>query len=138
MKSRKMIAENPHVRFDEGEVALSATPRRGSLLYSRKMIKAASAVLLIAAAALWSNEAVSADFDVDLRTARIEASTPLNESVRIAVEELEKIVAILQSDNCKIDELKTYAQKSVELIKFCKSHLTQTDEEVKKLLENIA
>jgi exodeoxyribonuclease VII small subunit len=54
-----------------------------------------------------------------------------------AVEELEKIVAILQSDNCKIDELKTYAQKSVELIKFCKSHLTQTDEEVKKLLENI-
>lgn len=54
-----------------------------------------------------------------------------------AVEELEKIVAMLQSDNCKIDELKTYAQKSVELIKFCKSHLTQTDEEVKKLLENI-
>ncbi len=54
-----------------------------------------------------------------------------------AVEELEKIVAILQSDNCKIDELKSYAQKSVELIKFCKSHLTQTDEEVKKLLENI-
>ena len=54
-----------------------------------------------------------------------------------AVEELEKIVAILQSDNCRIDELKTYAQKSVELIKFCKSHLTQTDEEVKKLLENI-
>lgn len=54
-----------------------------------------------------------------------------------AVEELEKIVAILQSDKCKIDELKSYAQKSVELIKFCKSHLTQTDEEVKKLLENI-
>ena len=54
-----------------------------------------------------------------------------------AVEELEKIVVMLQSDNCKIDELKTYAQKSVELIKFCKSHLTQTDEEVKKLLENI-
>lgn len=54
-----------------------------------------------------------------------------------AVEELEKIVAMLQSDNCKIDELKSYAQKSVELIKFCKSHLTQTDEEVKKLLENI-
>ena len=54
-----------------------------------------------------------------------------------AVEELEKIVAMLQSDNCKIDELKTYAQKSVELIKFCKTHLTQTDEEVKKLLENI-
>ena len=44
-----------------------------------------------------------------------------------AVEELEKIVELLQSDNCKIDDLKGYAQRSVELIKFCKAHLTQTD-----------
>ena len=29
----KPDAGNPHVRFDEGEVALAATPRRGSLLY---------------------------------------------------------------------------------------------------------
>ena len=29
----KPDAENPHVRFDEGEVASTATPRRGSLLY---------------------------------------------------------------------------------------------------------
>ena len=29
----KPYAGNPHVRFDEGEVALAATPRRGSLLY---------------------------------------------------------------------------------------------------------
>ena len=42
-------------------------------------------LVMIAAAALWSNEAVSADFDVDLRTARIEASAPLNESVRSGV-----------------------------------------------------
>lgn len=54
-----------------------------------------------------------------------------------AVEELEKIVEVLQSDKCKIDDLKAYAQRSVELIKFCKGHLTQTDEEVKKLLEEI-
>ena len=54
-----------------------------------------------------------------------------------AVEELENIVTMLQSDKCKIDELKGYAQRSVELIKFCKTHLTQTDEEVKKLLESI-
>ena len=54
-----------------------------------------------------------------------------------AVEELENIVAMLQSDKCKIDDLKAYAQKSVELIKFCKTHLTQTDEEIKKLLDNI-
>lgn len=54
-----------------------------------------------------------------------------------AVEELENIVAMLQSDKCKIDDLKMYAQRSVELIKFCKGHLTQTDEEVKKLLDDI-
>lgn len=54
-----------------------------------------------------------------------------------AVEELENIVAMLQSDKCKIDDLKAYAKKSVELIKFCKSHLSQTDDEIKKLLDNI-
>ena len=30
----KPYAGNPHVRFDEGEVAPAATPRRGSLLYN--------------------------------------------------------------------------------------------------------
>ena len=30
----KPYAGNPHVRFDEGEVAPAATPRRGSLLYT--------------------------------------------------------------------------------------------------------
>ena len=33
----KPYAGNPHVRVDEGEVALAATPRRGSLLY--KLLK---------------------------------------------------------------------------------------------------
>ena len=35
----KPYAGNPHVRFDEGEVASAATPRRGSLLYSFKVLK---------------------------------------------------------------------------------------------------
>ena len=33
--TEKAFAGNPHVRFDEGEVAPAATPRRGSLLYSK-------------------------------------------------------------------------------------------------------
>ena len=33
----KPYAGNPHVRFDEGEVAPAATPRRGSLLYTYSM-----------------------------------------------------------------------------------------------------
>ena len=32
----KPYAGNPHVRFDEGEAASTATSRRGSLLYNRK------------------------------------------------------------------------------------------------------
>ncbi|MBP3406856.1 MAG: hypothetical protein J6N18_12200, partial [Kiritimatiellae bacterium] len=37
----KSYAGNPHVRFDEVEVASAATPRRGSLLYKTKTILAA-------------------------------------------------------------------------------------------------
>ena len=33
----KPYAGNPHVRFDEGEVAPAATPRRGALLYIMKV-----------------------------------------------------------------------------------------------------
>ena len=41
----KPYAGNPHVRFDEGEVASAATPRRGSLLYNAsKLIAVAAAV----------------------------------------------------------------------------------------------
>ena len=35
----KPYAGNPHVRFDEGEVASAAMPRRGSLLYKNTMLK---------------------------------------------------------------------------------------------------
>ena len=45
----KPDAGNPHVRFDEGEVAPAATPRRGSLLYTEQQgldrIKRGGAVL---------------------------------------------------------------------------------------------
>ena len=35
----KPDAGNPHVRFDEGEVASAATPRRGSLLYKTEFLR---------------------------------------------------------------------------------------------------
>ena len=48
----KPYAGNPHVRFDEGEDALAAMPRRGSLLYNTfKTVKTAA---IVAAAALTS------------------------------------------------------------------------------------
>ena len=39
----KPYAGNPHVRFDEGEVAPAATPRRGSLLYNKSILTIATA-----------------------------------------------------------------------------------------------
>ena len=46
----KPYAGNPHVRFDEGEVASAATPRRGSLLYNRMMKITADGLVLSAVA----------------------------------------------------------------------------------------
>ncbi|MBQ3808168.1 MAG: hypothetical protein II840_09470, partial [Kiritimatiellae bacterium] len=45
----KPYAGNPHVRFDEGEVAPAATPRRGSLLYKALMMVVAGCVATCAA-----------------------------------------------------------------------------------------
>ena len=45
----KPYAGNPHVRFDEGEVASAATPRRGSLLCRTKTIRAAIATICVVA-----------------------------------------------------------------------------------------
>ena len=45
----KPDAGNPHVRFDEGEVALAATPRRGSLLYKIRQPFVAASLLAMSA-----------------------------------------------------------------------------------------
>ncbi len=69
----KPYAGNPHVRFDEGEVASTATPRRGSLLYKNLQkamngmsgIAALVAVAICAAASLTSfaaDRTISADY----------------------------------------------------------------------------
>ena len=45
----KPYAGNPHVRFDEGEVASVATPRRGSLLYKKLAMMIGSAAVAVGA-----------------------------------------------------------------------------------------
>ena len=49
MKSRKMIAENPPVRFAKEKVALAATPRRGSLLYKKFAMMIGAAAITVGA-----------------------------------------------------------------------------------------
>ena len=46
-KEKKSYAGNPHVRFDEGEVASAATPRRGSLLYNRTLMVFVCVVVML-------------------------------------------------------------------------------------------
>ena len=57
----KPYAGNPHVRFDEGEVASVATPRRGSLLYNLRKTMILAAVVASAAIPLAANAATESD-----------------------------------------------------------------------------
>lgn len=55
-----------------------------------------------------------------------------------AMQELESIVAQMQSENCDIDALTNYTKRAAELIKFCREKLLTTDEEVKKCIESLS
>ena len=60
MKTKKALngkpyAGNPHVRFDEGEVASAATSRRGSLLYNKNKLMTIAAVAVSAALPMAAN-----------------------------------------------------------------------------------
>lgn len=54
-----------------------------------------------------------------------------------AMEQLRELVARLQDPDCDIDLLRDYTKQAMELLKFCKSRLTETDAELQKLLAEI-
>ena len=54
-----------------------------------------------------------------------------------AIEELNCLVRDLQSDEIDVDQLSEKVKRAAVLIKFCKSKLRDTDEEVKKVLEEL-
>lgn len=54
-----------------------------------------------------------------------------------AIAELEKIVEKIQRDDCRIDDMRNYVKRSVELLNYCKKELFHTDEELKRLLEDL-
>lgn len=63
------------------------------------------------------------------------ALKPVTEmSYQEAMEQLEKIIATMQSDNCDIDKLTTYTKRATELIAECRRRLTATDEELRAIL----
>ena len=44
----------------------------------------------------------------------------------------------MQSPECSIDNLSQYTARSLQLLKVCKAKLTQTDEELKKVLDEMS
>ena len=54
-----------------------------------------------------------------------------------AKSELEKIVALIESDELDVDQLSTKVKRASELVAFCKQKLTETDIELQKILEEL-
>ena len=52
-----------------------------------------------------------------------------------AVAELEKILRLMQSDECDIERLAALTQRATELIAECRSRLMATDEELRAILD---
>lgn len=51
--------------------------------------------------------------------------------------EIEKIVALIESNELDVDELSTKVKRASELVVFCKQKLTETDTELQKILEEL-
>lgn len=51
--------------------------------------------------------------------------------------EIEKIVKMIESDELDVDQLTKHVKRASELVEFCKKKLTQTDEELQKVLNKL-
>jgi len=54
-----------------------------------------------------------------------------------AVTELEELVEKMQQPDCSIDHLSQYTKRSKELLEFCRSKLTATDQELQQILASL-
>ena len=54
-----------------------------------------------------------------------------------AIAQLEDLVQKLQDPQCSIDKLSEYTKRAKELLDLCKKRLTQTDAELKEILESL-
>lgn len=53
------------------------------------------------------------------------------------MEELESILASIEQGDMDVDDMLKKVGRATELIRFCRQKLTQTDEAVQKLMEEI-
>lgn len=54
-----------------------------------------------------------------------------------SMQEVEKILASLEKENPDIDDLSKDVKRAVELLQECKKKLFDTDEEIKKVFEDL-
>ncbi len=54
-----------------------------------------------------------------------------------AVTELEDLVKKMQDPECSIDNLSQYTKRAKELLDLCRTKLTQTDQEIKSILDTL-
>jgi exodeoxyribonuclease VII small subunit len=54
-----------------------------------------------------------------------------------AVTELEEILTSLETSEPDVDNLTVKVKRAAELIKFCKSRLFETEDEIEKIIEEI-
>ncbi len=71
-------------------------------------------------------------------TAETENTSSSNLSYTQAIAELEQLVARLQNPQCEIDKLREYTARALQLIQYCKTKLSETDNDLKKLLEELS
>lgn len=71
-------------------------------------------------------------------TTETENTSSDNLSYTQAIAELEQLVACLQNPQCEIDKLREYTARALQLIQYCKTKLSETDNDLKKLLEELS
>ncbi len=68
----------------------------------------------------------------------MESNVPYaKETYTKAMAELEAIVQQLQNENVEVDKLRDMVARASELLRYCKSTLLETDNEIQKILDNI-
>lgn len=74
-----------------------------------------------------------------MQTPETPALTPVKDlTYAKAMDELESILRLMQSDQCDIDRLAAMTRRATELIAECRSRLTATDEELRSILAQLS
>ena len=71
-------------------------------------------------------------------TTETENTSSDNLSYTQAIAELEQLVARLQNPQCEIDKLREYTARALQLIQYCKTKLSETDNDLQKLLAELS